>query len=564
PALLACKVLGSELLWQAADTLGQMLGGRGYEENNLAPQIMRDARVFRIFEGPTETLTMHLGALALTSNEVADCLTTLFDNPALAQQIRQDGDSIQARSMGADTPFIEREVALDALLFAAVEQAVRRSPFASSQQAVTWAQQRFAQARSRVIRATPAEVARLEAAEITSFVADYASAIGDIEQELPGVDEEIDPLLRRTATATCRRAGVEPRADSRAAQVESAAGSAKLSQADRQRILVEWNNTHVDFPADKCIHQLFEEQVERTPEAVALVFADQQLTYQELNTRANQVAHHLRTLGVGGAHGVETLVGIYVARSAEMVIGLLGVLKAGGAYVPLDPAYPPDRLQYMLEDAQIKVVLTQEGLADGLPPAPNNRVVYLDREWQQIATQPTTNPHCPVRPDNLAYVIYTSGSTGKPKGVLLEHRGLVNLALAEIHQFAIKPGDRVLQLVSFSFDVATSDWAMTLCAGAALHIAPEEARLPGYALLQLLRDQAITHMELAVPVLAATPFADLPALQTIIVGGEVCPAELVARWAPGRLFFNAYGPTEATVCTTTFACRADGSKPPIG
>ena len=580
PALLACKVLGSELLWQAADTLVQMLGGRGYEEKNVAPQIMRDARVFRIFEGPTETLTMHLGALALTSDEVQQCLATTFDNPDLAGVLREIAAEVQARSAGPAAPFADRasaltwayavagEVALDALLLAAAEYAMRHLPAAPLSHPVTWAQQRFAHSITRARTATPAETARLDAAAITSLVARYADAIGDIEQGLPGVDERIDLLLQRRFAANGAHPPAEMPAHSPSATTGSEATPPKLSEAERQRILVEWNDTRTDFPAHKCIHQLFEEQAAHTPEAVALVFEGQALTYQELNRRANQVAHYLRTLGVAprseNPQGAEMLVGICVTRSPEMIVGLLGVLKAGGAYVPLDPAYPPERLRYMLEDAQIKVLLTQEQLVTSLPQPDGMTIVCLDREQYIFAAQRDANPNCAVQPNDLAYVIYTSGSTGKPKGVLLEHGGLVNLALAEIQQFAIKPESRVLQLVSFSFDVATSDWAMTLCAGAALHLVSEEARLPGPALLQLMRDQAITHVEMAVSVLAAMPDAELPALQTVIVGGESCPAELVARWAPGRRFFNAYGPTEATVCTTLAECHADGARPPIG
>ncbi|MEK7327135.1 MAG: condensation domain-containing protein, partial [Chloroflexota bacterium] len=195
-----------------------------------------------------------------------------------------------------------------------------------------------------------------------------------------------------------------------------------LTETERHQLLVEWNDTAVEFPSDKCAHELFEAQVERTPGAVAVTFGDQALTYRELNCRANQLAHHLQTLGVTP----ETLVGICVERSLEMVAGILGILKAGGAYVPLDPTYPTERLAFMLEDSQAPVLLTQSHLLAQLPPH-NTTTVCLDSDWPTIAQSPIANNQLPITPDHLAYVIYTSGSTGKPKGTLLQHRGLCNL-----------------------------------------------------------------------------------------------------------------------------------------
>jgi len=192
-----------------------------------------------------------------------------------------------------------------------------------------------------------------------------------------------------------------------------------LTQSERHQLLVEWNDTQTNYPQDKCIHQLFEAQVERTPDAVAVVFEDQQLTYRELNGRANQLAHYLRSLGVGP----DVLVGICVERSLEIVIGLLGILKAGGAYVPLDSDYPSERLAYMLEDSQMPVLLTQEKLMSRLSEH-HARVVCLDRERGVTLRENEENLVSGVKPENLTYVIYTSGSTGKPKGVLVTHQGL--------------------------------------------------------------------------------------------------------------------------------------------
>ncbi len=332
-----------------------------------------------------------------------------------------------------------------------------------------------------------------------------------------------------------------------------------LTPAQRQQLIVEWNNTWAEYPQDKCIHQLFEEQVERAPDAVAVVFEEEQLTYRELNARANQLAHYLREFSVGP----EVLVGLCVERSFEMIVGILGVLKAGGAYVPLDPAYPQERLAFMLEDSSVPVLLTQTQLVELLPPN-SAQVVCLDGDIEKIAFHSSDNPSSSVTPDNLAYVIYTSGSTGKPKGVLLAHRGLCNLATAQIQLFGVQPDSRVIQFASFSFDVATSDVVIALSSGATLYLATKDSILPGAGLIEVLRDKAITHIELPVSVLSVLQFEELPALQTIVVGGEACPSDLVARWAPKRQFFNAYGPTEATVCATVALCNDGNQKPPIG
>jgi amino acid adenylation domain-containing protein len=332
-----------------------------------------------------------------------------------------------------------------------------------------------------------------------------------------------------------------------------------LTEFERQQ-LAGWNNTETDYPKDACIHQLFEQQVERSPDAIALVFEDQQLTYQELNRWANQLARHLRNQGIGP----EVMVGICMERSLEMVVGLLGILKAGGAYLPLDPMYPPERLAFMLEDTLVPLVLTQEKLVpmlleQGIP------LVCLDTGCPAIAPlRSEENPALQVGSDNLAYVIYTSGSTGTPKGVLLEHQGLCNLATAQIQIFGVQPASRILQFASLSFDASVSEIFMALLAGSTLVLATRDSLLPGATLIELLRDQAITTVTLPPSVLAVLPLLELPALHTIIVAGEACSPELVAHWASGRRFFNAYGPTEATVCATVAEVTYCDGKLPIG
>jgi amino acid adenylation domain-containing protein/non-ribosomal peptide synthase protein (TIGR01720 family) len=342
-----------------------------------------------------------------------------------------------------------------------------------------------------------------------------------------------------------------------------------LTEFEEHQLLVEWNNTQVDYPVDKCIHHLFEQQVERTPDAVAVVFVDeqsaasrrvnQQLTYHELNNRANQLANYLQSLGVKP----DVLVGICVERSLEMVVGLLAILKAGGAYVPLDPEYPSDRLNFMLDDTQVGILLTQERLLDKLP-ATAAKLVFLDEIWLHIHQNNQENPVSEVTASDLANVIYTSGSTGKPKGVMVEHKGLVNLAQAQIQAFGVDCDSRVLQFASFSFDACISEILMALGAGARLYIGTKDSLMPGMPLIERFTDDGITHVTLAPSGLAVLPKEELPTLQTIIVAGEACPIELMRQWSKGRNFFNAYGPTETSVCAAIAKCTPEDDKVTIG
>ena len=200
-----------------------------------------------------------------------------------------------------------------------------------------------------------------------------------------------------------------------------------LTEEERHLLVEEWNATASEYPKDKCLHDLFAEQAAKTPEAVAVVYEDSELTYGELDRRSNQLAHYLRQLGVGP----DVIVGLCVERSLEMVVGLLGILKAGGAYLPLDPSYPAERLAYMLSDAKAPVLIAQAALVDQLP-VHDGQVVRIDTDWNEIATRPASAPHTTTLPDNLAYVIYTSGSTGKPKGVVTTHRNVIRLVQTPI------------------------------------------------------------------------------------------------------------------------------------
>ncbi|HET7462356.1 MAG TPA: amino acid adenylation domain-containing protein, partial [Longimicrobium sp.] len=328
-----------------------------------------------------------------------------------------------------------------------------------------------------------------------------------------------------------------------------------MPQSERARVLDEWNRTGVDYPREACIHELVEAQVERTPDAAAVVQENAALSYAELNRRANRLAHHLRGLGVGP----DARVAICVERGLEMVVGVLGVLKAGGAYVPLDPGYPPERLRYMLHDSAPRVVLTQSSLIadDGLFDAVGAPVLALDAaEWSDA---PTTDPaRGGLDPSHGAYVIYTSGSTGQPKGVLVPHRGLCNFIHGDFPGFGVGPGDRVLQFSSFSFDACAFETFRALTRGASLHLGAPGQVLTGDALSGTAARHGLTHAVLPPAVLDAMPPGEtLPSIRTVVVAGDAVPEPLVRRWAPGRWLINAYGPTEATVCASLGRCLAD-------
>ncbi|WP_224365089.1 non-ribosomal peptide synthetase [Hyalangium versicolor] len=310
------------------------------------------------------------------------------------------------------------------------------------------------------------------------------------------------------------------------------------------------------------MHGLFEACAERNPEAVALVSEEGSLTYRELEARANQVAHALQGLGVGP----EVPVGLCTGRTLEMFVGMLGILKAGGAYVPLDPAYPRQRLAYILEDAAVPVVLTHSAVEAAIPETSARRLRLNSNP--ELLTLPTSRPPGRAGPSTLAYLLFTSGSTGRPKGVLIEHGGIVQLAVALVRALDLGAPARVLQYTSLNFDLSVSEMIMAWATGGSLHLVPQSALVPGPALLGLLRSQTITHAVLPPSLLAVLPPEGLSHLRMLLSGGEACTAPVVARWSPGRRLVNAYGPTEATVYATAYECVAkeppSDRPPPIG
>jgi amino acid adenylation domain-containing protein len=328
-----------------------------------------------------------------------------------------------------------------------------------------------------------------------------------------------------------------------------------LTNAEMQQALIEWNRTDAFYPGEQCLHRLVEAQAQRTPEAIAVEFEDEALTYLELEQRASGLARHLGRLGV--RPGV--LVGVFMERSLEMVVALYGILKSGGAYVPLDPEYPPDRIAFMMEDANASVLLTQQHLRERLPRG-QAAVVCLDTQWETIAKDGDARLPDAVTAEDLAYVTYTSGSTGRPKGVLNTHKGIVNRLRWGQKTYRLTAEDRVLQKTPFTFDVSVWEFFWPLMSGARLVMArPGGHKDPAY-LSKTIADKKITTLHFVPSMLEAyLDSADLHAasLKRVICSGEALSYELQERFfrASGAELHNLYGPTEAAVEVTNWACR---------
>jgi amino acid adenylation domain-containing protein len=340
-----------------------------------------------------------------------------------------------------------------------------------------------------------------------------------------------------------------------------------LDDGERARVLVEFNQTAAPYPDDVCIQRLFEDQVVRTPDRIALTFEDQNLTYAQLNARANQVAHYLRARGVGP----EVPVAICMERCLEMVVALLGILKAGGAYLPIDPAYPRERLTFVLDNARAQVLLTMEPLRERMPEQ-GVQLVCLDADWESIARESCDNPPNVTAAGNLAYVIYTSGSTGQPKGVMVEHRGLSNTIKWLSQTLAITAEDSTLLKTPITFDAAGRELFPTLLAGARLIIVEPDAHRDTRYVAEKMRDHSVSILH-CVPsflrLLVAEPaFAEVITLRAVMSGGEALTSDIVAEF--GRRskasLYNVYGPTETIIDSAYWLCNgtSDASIVPIG
>ena len=339
-----------------------------------------------------------------------------------------------------------------------------------------------------------------------------------------------------------------------------------LTESERQQLVNEWNNTRVEYTTNQCLHDLFEAAVKQFPNAVAVTFGSDTITYSELNRRSNQLAAHLRNTGVRRDVGV----GLYFERSIEMVVGILAVLKAGAACLPLDPTYPANRLAFMLAETEAAVVLTHSSLRGQLP-SHTAEVLCVD-EMAGRDSDRVSDDVSDVSPESVAYFIYTSGSTGQPKGVQVSHRGLVNSTLARTTYYPESP-KKFLLLSSFAFDSSLAGIFWTLTTGGTLVLPPDVSRLDLNSLANIIQRHSVSHL-LCVPslykaILETSTGQELDSLQVAIVAGEPCPNDLVEHHfarAPHASLYNEYGPTEATVWSSAYKCEPQSKavRVPIG
>jgi len=340
-----------------------------------------------------------------------------------------------------------------------------------------------------------------------------------------------------------------------------------MGSDERNQILGNWNQVPVSYDSDKYVHQLIEEQARINPEGYSLCHSGRRVTYTQLNEQSNQLARHLKNLGIGAG----TIVGLCVDRSIEMFIGILGILKAGGAYLPLDPEYPNDRLSFMIEDTNIEILVTKNTLIGNLPNH-NTETVCLDSDWDKIKLNGTTNLDESFQPENIAYIIYTSGSTGKPKGVLVTHRNLLHSTRVRQAYYS-DPVRAFLLMSSFSFDSSVAGIFWTFCDGGMLVLPEEGQQRDIFQVANLVQEHSISHM-LSLPSVYsvlldnANP-GQLSSLNAVCVAGEECPSVLIDQHFKimhATRLYNEYGPTEGTVWSTVYECRPDqkGKTIPIG
>jgi amino acid adenylation domain-containing protein len=366
-------------------------------------------------------------------------------------------------------------------------------------------------------------------------------------------------LSHSSPRTPAHRAGISEDQANEQVEPRSSASAQPLAWGDARQVLWgEWNNTH--FPLPTCpLHTLFEAQVARSPNAPALWRGDQVTSYLTLNTRANSLAFSLYLLEVEP----ETVVGVCVDRSPDLITALLAVLKAGAAFLLLDPQHPRERLAFMCDDSKVDIIVTQAHLLEEVTAVAGQRSIVTIED--HAGEQRLQGPPSRISPGHTAYTIYTSGTTGHPKAVRIDHRGAVNLHVAQMQAFAIRPEDRVLQFASPNFDAYIFEVIMALLSGATLVLPTPGDTQVGPPLLRMMKQQEITLAVLTPSVWSALPADPLPALRIAMAAGEPCPAELVQKWsAPGRRFFNLYGPAEAGVWATCAECLPDGSKPSIG
>ncbi|CDZ79377.1 Gramicidin S synthase II [Legionella massiliensis] len=571
-AFVVAKILGSEYLGEITDQLVQLLGARGYEEGSGVSQYFRDARVFRIFEGPTEALNMYLGSRVLDMNsKLEHFISKLLNQEALFEEINRTISQVKAkcfrRNALGNKQFSKEywcqalvgEVMTYGLLLAFTDYQFTKTNSSKLYRASLWARYKYYEIVNKALNTTLGERVLIQQSELHGIVSDYSQTIGNIEQVRQSQDVAIDDYLKIKDNHFALK------------EERSMVSHNPLTDIESYDDIAIAKIEHIDtVPLPNAyVHQLFESKAVQAPDAVALVNGDEQMSYHALNANANQVAHFLINKGFGA----NTMVGLYLERSSEMIIGLLGILKAGSAYLPLDSNYPGKSLQYMFENSGAEVVLTHRALENKLPFTAKN-VFFIEDILGLASAEFDTNPQLNVDLDSLGYLIYTSGSTGKPKGVMLPNRALTNLMSWHFEQISEKRN--VLQFTTLSFDMSFIEIFSALGSGGTLVLLSEEERLDPWKLSNLVKQHSIQQLVLPVSflkVLTSTPIdrSHFNSLKEVIVAGEqltINPAILsfFTNHTSCKLL-NYYGPAETHVVTAfTFPEKTSDwpDYPPIG
>lgn len=564
---VVAKILGSELLGWAADLALQLLGARGYEERCDISKIFRDARVFRIFEGPTEALNMYLGSRLLSDNPVFEqFICNTLKQPQFFKEMKQVILRIKDQTLSKKADLFSKplcshywsqaqigEAVSYALVLSCLQPIIKTSKSPIEERSLLWTKTKYNEAVNKALSFSSAEEVLIAANQIEGLVLSYQSTIGNIEQIRNHKNVAIDNLLQVCPpvdlTENYSQIGHEL-LQKKTISHDEVSANLSISDQDKLQLLNEWNKVeHGTTYAKCCAHQLFEDQVLKTPHEIAIVFEEHSITYEQLNKQANKVAHHLNKIGIGP----NKLVALYFERSIEMIIGVLGILKSGAAYLPMDYSYPEKTLAFMLEDSNASLVLSQKHL---LEDCPFESIGLIGIEDILETNHVESDSNIPCSLENLGYVIYTSGSTGQPKGVMLPHKALSNLM--QWHKKTIPGRRNVLQFTTLNFDMSFIEIFSALGSGGTLTLISEQDRLDLQKFSQLVKKHSIEQLVLSVPYLkslvaASLDRSNLKSVKEIIIAGE----QLITTESMLGFFkelgscqlHNYYGPSETHVVT---------------
>lgn len=565
---VVAKILGSEYLGWIADFCVQLLGARGYEEASGVSKIFRDARVFRIFEGPSEALNMYIGSKILEENKRLECFvcetlqqSQLFNEMKLA--INQVNEyCIANKNNSFSKPFtahywaqsVVGEVLTYGLILCGIEYNIKLNYSDELNRAKIWIRNKYNNVLQCALTGSLGEKTLIKSSQLHDIIYKYTDAIGNIEQSRKTQDIVIDCLLKNEQEKECHTSGllIEHQSPNERVGLNDKQNDRPLiaTEAERQQLLHEWNNVENGTIRPKIyVHHLFEEQVTQCPDEIAVIYDDESLTYHELNSRANKLAHFLKIKGLSN----NALVAIYMERSIAMIVSILGILKAGGAYLPLDHHYPLDSLKFMFNDAGSTIVLSHKKWTKSIPFS-SEQVVFYEDIPSDLSDE---NLSRPVNIDDTCYAIYTSGSSGQPKGVSLPHQSLTNLILW--HREKIPEKRNVLQFTSLNFDMSFLEIFAALSSGGSLTLISEKDRIDMETYAEIVMKNNIQQLIMPITFLKSLAASTINRnkfnqVKEIIVAGEqvTITHDLLSFFdhCSTSKLLNYYGPSETHVVTT--------------